>query len=147
GEREEQESPFRTDREIVEEEIETLEGLLNLSVRRDKKLDKLLQLIDQIGRESPRGEEEKVLIFTEYRQTQRYLVAELEKKYGMGSVVVIHGGMKLERREENEQDPDSVWAPFGRSGALEEPTTKRTSQRLFRDHPRVRFLVSTDAGG
>jgi superfamily II DNA/RNA helicase len=27
------------------------------------------------------------------------------------------------------------------------PTTKRTSQRLFRDHEKVRFLVSTEAGG
>ena len=27
------------------------------------------------------------------------------------------------------------------------PTTKRTSQRLFRDHEQVRFLVSTEAGG
>jgi superfamily II DNA/RNA helicase len=32
-------------------------------------------------------------------------------------------------------------------GAILAPTTKRTSQRLFRDHPKVRFLVSTEAGG
>ena len=39
-------------------------------------------LIDHIEQESPRGAEEKVLIFTEYRQTQRHLVEELEDKYG-----------------------------------------------------------------
>ncbi|MFZ0748462.1 MAG: helicase-related protein, partial [Pyrinomonadaceae bacterium] len=89
---------------------------------------------------------EKVLIFTEYRQTQHHLVSELEQKYGKGSVVVIHGGMKLERVEDR-QDIDAVWAPFANEGALVAPSTKRTSQRLFRDHPRVRFLVSTEAGG
>src|SRR6202043_169628 len=62
-------------------------------------------------------------------------------------VVVIHGGMKLERQGESEQDVQALWAPFAKGGALETPTTKRTSQRLFRDHPGVRFLVSTEAGG
>ena len=33
------------------------------------------------------------------------------------------------------------------SGAIGTPTTKRTSQRLFRDHPKARFMVSTEAGG
>lgn len=138
---------LRDDRAFMKDELKTLEELLALRVKRDKKLDKLLPLIDHVGRESARGDQEKVLIFTEYRQTQAYLVAELEKKYGKGSVVVIHGGMKLERREENEQALESVWAPFGRLGALNAPTTRRTSQRLFRDHPKVRFLVSTEAGG
>ena len=55
--------------------------------------------------------------------------------------------MKLERQGETEQDLQAVWAPFSRDGALEAPTTKRTSQRLFRDHAKVRFLVSTEAGG
>ncbi len=87
------------------------------------------------------------MIFTEYRETQQYLVRELEGKYGKGSTVVIHGGMKLDRREEAEQDIESIWAPFAAQGATLAPTTKRTSQRLFRDHPKVRFLVSTEAGG
>src|SRR5438094_10601721 len=55
--------------------------------------------------------------------------------------------MQLERREANELDIDAIWRPFSKDGALEAPTTKRTSQRLFRDHPRMRFLVSTEAGG
>jgi len=55
--------------------------------------------------------------------------------------------MKLERQGEGEQDLQAVWGPFARDGALAAPTTKRTSQRLFRDHPGVRFLVSTEAGG
>ncbi len=143
----EEEYALKNDRQIMEEEIAALEQLLAMPVKRDKKLTELLGLTDHIAKESPRGDEEKVLIFTEYRQTQRYLVAELEKKYGKGSVVVIHGGMKLERLDENQRDIEALWAPFAKDGAVETATTKRASQRLFHDQPRVRFLVSTEAGG
>ena len=146
GEQEEQRVLY-DDQEILEGEIGTLDTLLAIKVKRDRKLDELLPLIDHMERESPRGAEEKVLIFTEYRETQCYLVRELEKRYGKGSAVVIHGGMKLERLGEAEQDTESIWRPFSEDGALDAPSTKRTSQRLFRDHPRVRFLVSTEAGG
>ncbi|MEI7835790.1 MAG: helicase-related protein [Planctomycetota bacterium] len=132
---------------IIEGEVKTLEALLALKVKRDKKLDELLKLVHHIGQESSRGEGEKVLIFTEYRQTQRHLVEELEGKYGKGSAVVIHGGMKLERHGEAQQDVDSIWEPFRKDGALGASTTKRTTQRLFREHEKVRFLVSTEAGG
>ena len=145
GEVEERDA-LRGDREMVEGEIDLLEKLLAQDVKRDRKLDELLRLIDHVAKESERGAEEKVLIFTEYRETQRHLVRVLEGRYGKGSVVVIHGGMKLERQGETEQDLQAVWAPFARDGALEAPTTKRTSQRLFRDHAKVRFLVSTEAG-
>jgi ERCC4-related helicase len=146
GEQEEQHVSY-DDREILEGEIETLEALLAIKVKRDRKLDELLPLIAHVERESPRGAEEKVLIFTEYRETQCYLVRELEERYGKGSVVVIHGGMKLERRGEAEQDIEALWTPFAQEGALVAPSTKRTSQRLFRDHLGARFLVSTEAGG
>lgn len=138
---------LKDDRQILQGEINILSKLIGLTVSRDRKLDELLGLIDLISRESARRDEERVLIFTEYRETQRHLVEQLEKKYGKGSVVVIHGGMKLERLEEDELDIDSIWAPFAKSGAIGTPTTKRTSQRLFRDHPKARFMVSTEAGG
>jgi superfamily II DNA or RNA helicase len=143
----EEEAVLRDDRAILKDEMKMLNDLLGMKVRRDKKLDELLGLMDRIEQESARGVEERVLIFTEYRETQRYLVRELEEKYGKGSVVVIHGSMKLERREELAEAVDTIWAPFAKDGALVAATTKRTSQRLFRDHPRVRFLVSTEAGG
>lgn len=146
GEQEEQQV-LLTEGEILESEIQTLSEVLAIKVNRDKKTDELLRLTDHIADVAPRGIEEKVLIFTEYRETQQYLVRELETKYGKGCVVVIHGGMKLERREEADQDIESIWAPFAAQGAMLAPTTKRTSQRLFRDHPKVRFLVSTEAGG
>jgi len=147
GEMEEEQAPLRTQREIVEDESKALADVLEVSVKRDKKMDELLKLVEQIAKEAPRGIEEKVLIFTEYRQTQEYIVRELESKYGKGCVVVIHGGMKLERRDESGEDIDTIWQPFAAQGAIDAPTTKRTSQRLFRDHPKVRFLVSTEAGG
>src|SRR5438128_6642046 len=55
--------------------------------------------------------------------------------------------MKLERVEEDRQEVDAIWSPFAKEGALVAATTKRTSQRLVRDHSKVRFLVSTEAGG
>ena len=142
-----EESVLKDDREFLQGEVDTLEELIGMRVKRDRKLDELLGLTDHIACESPRRDQEKVLIFTEYRQTQRHLVEELEKKYGKGCAVVIHGSMKLERHEDYQQEPDTLWAPFGRDGATATPSTKRTSQRLFRDHDRVRFLVSTEAGG
>ncbi len=147
GELEEDRAVLLTEEQILESEAQTLDELLAIRVKRDKKMDELLNLIDRIETEAPRGMKEKVLIFTEYRETQQYIVRELEKKYGKGAVVVIHGGMKLERREEAGQDIDVIWQPFAAQGAMLAPTTKRTSQRLFRDHPKVRFLVSTEAGG
>ncbi len=146
GENEEQ-AVLRDDTAILKDEIDRVESLLAIKVKRDRKLDELLRLTDHIETESPRGKEEKVLVFTEYRETQRYIVSELESKYGKGSVVVIHGGMKLDRREEADLEIETVWQPFAKDGAMGAPTTKRTSQRLFRDHPDVRFLVSTEAGG
>ena len=146
GENEEQ-AILKDDTAILKDEIERVETLLGMNAKRDKKLDELLRLTDHIASESPRRREEKVLIFTEYRETQRYIVRELETKYGKGSVVVIHGDMKLERREEANMEDEAVWLPFAKDGALVAPSTKRTSQRLFRNHAEVRFLVSTEAGG
>lgn len=146
GENEEKEA-LQDDTAILKDEIERVESLVAINTKHDKKLDELMRLTDHIATESPRAREEKVLIFTEYRETQRYIVRELEAKYGKGSVVVIHGDMKLERREEADMEAEAVWQPFAKDGALVAPTTKRTSQRLFRDHAEVRFLVSTEAGG
>jgi len=143
----EETAALRHDLAILQSESDIVEQLISMTVKRDHKLDELLKLVDIICEESPKKETEKILIFTEYRETQRYLVTELEKKCGLGSVVVIHGDMKLERQDENTKDIDTIWAPFAKNGAISTPTTKRTSQRLFREHEKVRFLVSTEAGG
>ena len=51
------------------------------------------------------------------------MLFELEEKYGKGSVAIIHGSLKLERREDAEQEPEALWAPSAREGALTAPTT------------------------
>src|SRR5690606_7697509 len=95
-------------------------------------IEKLLALLDQIKhpdtkitffveklRELPNGE--KGLIFTEYRGTQRSLVATIQEAFVEDSVGVIHGSMGMEERQ-------------GQVAA-------------FNDEPLPRFLVSTEAGG
>ncbi|HLW97986.1 MAG TPA: helicase-related protein [Candidatus Acidoferrales bacterium] len=124
GEQVEREA-FKSDREILKDEIAVLKKLLAMAVAHEKKIDRLRDLLKQVDRENPGA---KVLIFTEYRRTQEFLQEQLEAWYGSGTVVLINGDMKLE-------------------GKTSEADSKRRSQRLFRDDPNVRFLVSTEAGG
>jgi len=116
---------LQSDREILQDEIKVLKKLLTIPVEREKKIDRLRDLLKQIDQESPGA---KVLVFTEYRRTQEFLKERLEKWYGAGTVVLINGDMELE-------------------GKAPDADSKRRSQRLFRDEPKVRFLVSTEAGG
>ncbi len=124
GEQEEREA-LKSDRELIADEIGELKKLLAMTVSREKKIDRLKDLLRQIDKENPGA---KVLIFTEYRRTQEFLKERLEGWYGGGTVVLINGDMKLE-------------------GKTPEADSKRRSQQLFRDDPNVRFLVSTEAGG
>jgi len=125
GEQDERDAVLKTDRELLTDEISVLKKLLAISVKAEKKIDRLYELLEKVDQETPGA---KVLIFTEYRKTQEFLKEQLESWYGAGSVVLINGDMKLE-------------------GATLDADSKRRSQRLFRDDPSVRFLVSTEAGG
>jgi len=146
GENEEKEIE-KSQQFIIENEIQEIDRLLNMSVKKDKKIDVLFRLIKRIHKEAQRGEKEKVLIFTEYRKTQEYIINFLEKKYGNGSTIVIHGSMKLENILDERADIDILWQEVKEKGAMAASTAKRTSQRLFREHDDIRFLVSTEAGG
>ena len=121
GEQEER-AALKSDREFLEDEILILKELLAIAVSREKKIDRLHDLLRQIDQENPAA---RVLIFTEYRRTQEFLKERLEEWYGAGTVVLINGDMKLE-------------------GRTLEADSKRRSQQLFRDDPNVRFLVSTE---
>jgi superfamily II DNA or RNA helicase len=125
GEIDEKQAVLRTDHEILQDEIKILKKLLEIPVEREKKIDRLRELLQQIDKETPGA---KVLIFTEYRRTQEFLKERLEKWYGANTVVLINGDMELE-------------------GKTPEAESKRRSQRVFRDDSAVRFLVSTEAGG
>jgi superfamily II DNA or RNA helicase len=124
GEQEER-AALKSDRELLQDEIAILKRLLALDVTKQKKIDRLRELLTQIDKENPGA---KVLIFTEYRRTQEFLKERLESWYGAGKVALINGDMKLE-------------------GKTPEADSKRRSQQLFRDDSNVRFLVSTEAGG
>lgn len=125
GELDEKAAVVKTDRQILQDEIKVLRKLLAISVSREKKIENLRDLLKQIDQETPGA---KVLIFTEYRRTQEFLKERLEQWYGLNTVVLINGDMELEAK-------------------TAEGESKRRSQQLFRDDPRVRFLVSTEAGG
>jgi superfamily II DNA or RNA helicase len=125
GEIDEKQAVLKTDREILQDEIKVLKRLLAIPTDREKKIDRLRELLLQIDKETPGA---KVLIFTEYRRTQEFLQERLEKWYGPNTVVLINGDMELE-------------------GKTPEAESKRRSQRVFRDNANIRFLVSTEAGG
>ena len=81
----------------------------------DTKLDRFLKdIVDPVVNDN-----EKLLIFTEYRATQSYLVEHLERRYPEDAVVQINGGMDLNQ--------------------------KRRSIQEF--NAQARFMVTTEAGG
>lgn len=83
----------------------------------DQKIKSFLEkLIDNV---LANNENEKVLIFTEYRATQNYLKEALESRFGQNSVGLINGSMSLQERQ----------------------------KAIVRFEDDVQFLISTEAGG
>ena len=104
--------------EFIETEVGMLEKLLAMDVPNDAKQGELCEVVESVSKDTP---DQPVLIFTEYLATQDFLIELLEKAYGEGCTTLIRGGM-------------SMWE-------------KKKSIVEFRDSPKVRFLVSTEAGG
>jgi len=106
-------------REELQEEIRRLDELVHLAreVERRGVETKLVQLQRLMDAEPVRSGGEKVLIFTESRETLEYL-AERIRGWGL-SVVTLHGGQKLDERIAAEHE--------------------------FRE--RAQVMVSTEAGG
>lgn len=106
--------------EFFDGEIELLDALVAQArelVPQDSKLKFFIgELMADVLRRNP---DEKVLVFTEYRSTQEYLVAALERHFGPGKVDRINGGMTIDERRE--------------------------AIRHFEDEGQ--FIVSTEAGG
>ena len=103
---------------FTEMEVKMLQKLLAMDVSSDAKQAELCKVIESVSEDSPA---QRILIFTEYLATQDFLVELLEGAYGEGCTARIRGGM-------------SIWE-------------KKKSIAMFRDSPKVRFLVSTEAGG
>lgn len=116
---------------LMKDEIQRLDELLALSdaVAVETKVERLLTLI---GGELPAGE--PVLLFTEYKATQALVVNALHRRFGFGSATFINGDDRL----------DGVEQASGAVGAVTEP--RERAAEAF-NAGRVRFLVSTEAGG
>lgn len=112
----------------LEAEIRTLKRLEQMAnaVRVsgvDKKWDELSRLLqDKEAMFSADGEREKLIIFTEHKDTLNYLAGKIRSLLGDESAVVtIHGGMLRDER--------------------------RKVERLFKQDKGVRILIATDAAG
>jgi len=112
----------------LEAEIETLKRLEAMAnaVRisgEDRKWDELSKLLQDDSRMfAPDGEREKLIIFTEHRDTLNYLAGRIRSTLGCAeAVVLIHGGMLRDER--------------------------RKVEERFKQDPAVRILIATDAAG
>lgn len=112
----------------LEAEINTLKKLENLAnqVRTsgtDRKWDELSKLLqDNENMCNEDGNREKIIIFTEHRDTLRYLYDKITSLLGNeNAVVTIHGGMLRDDR--------------------------RKVEALFKQDKDVRVLIATDAAG
>lgn len=103
----------------LEEEIDKVDGLVKLAKEAERKEieTKLDELKKVMASEGLKSNGEKLLIFTESRDTLEYLVDKI-KSWGY-SLTYIHGGMNLDKRIEAESE--------------------------FRN--RAQVMVSTEAGG
>lgn len=105
-------------RTFIKTEVDMLKKLLAIEVPRDAKQGELSHIVESVSANDP---DQPILIFTEYLATQDFLIELLEKDYGDGCTTRIRGGM-------------SMW-------------DKKKNIAKFRDNPKIRFLVSTEAGG
>jgi len=89
----------------------------------DRKWDELSKLLqDNENMFGPQGQREKLIIFTEHRDTLNYLTAKIRSLLGSDeAVVTIHGGMLRDER--------------------------RKVEALFKQDVNVRILIATDAAG
>ncbi|WP_421182175.1 DEAD/DEAH box helicase [Aeromonas enteropelogenes] len=107
-------------KEFFDGEIALLDELIEKSevlLLDDKKLIQFLDgIVEQVIKKNP---SEKILIFTEYRSTQDYLLDALSERFGLDKVELINGSMKHQDR--------------------------RDAINRFEDTGQ--FLISTEAGG
>ena len=108
----------------LEQELTQVQWLLDLARRvyadgEESKFEKLREIL-----RDPRYQQEKLIIFTEHRDTLEFLVHRLEGMGFTGQIAQIHGGMNYQEREEQVA---SFRRPVEEGGAL--------------------YLVATDAAG
>ena len=128
----------------LDEEIAELSGELKLMENEEPRLRELLNAADMVRRETKidriisilqnEYKERQVLLFTEYKATQSLLMSALMKEFEETSVAFING----------EDRADEVVVPSGETRSIVSQRSEATDQF---NAGRVRFLVSTEAGG
>jgi len=141
-ERLEKDSDFDELNRREEEEISQL--LVKLMVDEEPRLQELVAAADAVVEETKirkimglleeRFLEQPVLLFTEYKATQSLVMSELIRRYGDACVAFINGDNRAE----------DVVDASGKSRVLVEHR-QQAADRF--NQGRVRFLVSTEAGG
>lgn len=115
---------------LMQGEIERLDDLIALAreITAESKIARLVALIEgQLPKEEP------LLLFTEYKATQALVIAALEARFGKGCAGFINGDERLVV-----QEPD---------GAFRMRSLSRDAAADDFNAGRIRFLVSTEAGG
>jgi len=112
--------------EELEEEVSTLRWLEQrafwlCAFGNDRKWEELCKLFEIPEMKTAAGQQRKLIIFTEYRDTLQYLLDKLSILRSPNEIVAIDGGMPLHKRREVEF--------------------------RFRNDPDVLILVATDAAG
>ncbi|MEH6628802.1 MAG: DEAD/DEAH box helicase [Motiliproteus sp.] len=115
---------------IMEHEMPHLEALVEAAdqVPEDTKILRILEVLEE------RFKGRTVLFFTEYKTTQAALMSALMKQYGEDCVTFINGDERLEQ----------VQLPNGRFGTRSIGRADAADQF---NEGKVRFLISTEAGG
>ena len=115
---------------LLEDEVPHLESLLDAADKIDveSKIARIGPIIDE------RYSDCSVLLFTEYKATQALMVSTLMARFGTDSVGFINGDNRLEE----------IRLPLGKETAV---TASREATADAFNQGRIRFLVSTEAGG
>lgn len=127
----EEDLPARLALALMRDEVARLDELIALAdrVQYEAKIDRLLALIsDELPNREP------VLLFTEYKATQALVMNALHQRFGHGQAGFINGDDHLDGLEDAKGSPRRV-------------TSKREAAADAFNDGRLRFLVSTEAGG
>lgn len=116
---------------LMEDEIRRLDELVGLceGLGKETKIERLIELIRE-----ELAEDEPVLLFTEYKATQALVVNALHRQFGFDSATFINGDERL----------DGLVQASGLTRTISQP--REYAADAF-NAGKVRFLVSTEAGG
>ncbi len=128
----------------IEEQIAELADGVQLMIDEEPRLRELLAAADQVSRETKiekvlslvesRFANQPVVFFTEYKATQSLLMSELIQRFGDDCVAFINGDGRA----------DEV---MGRDGKIRARHQTREDAAEMFNEGKVRFLISTEAGG